>query len=740
MKDEARRLWRKTLKAWPLVVVLIATLLLVFAVPIFGRLPDTIGISSKPRVRQVLYPTFGNPAMVKRGTELTLEFDPREQHFGRRFMKADDFRVSASSTNDPYPVEQELPLRGAKVGYSTRWPEYTESQKVDRRIYLVTVLVPVSLPEDLYDLQVTAAVGLKRVTDYQPHSLSAVNQFKDHFSFCQLTDIHIFGPECDYAGVFYTERSGRPNGKDPKRQGAIYYKKVIDQINLMRPDFIVMTGDFMLGHSYFVKDQGEPWGLTTEYEYEMLWFYDETLRLNVPVFMLPGNHDAYAEGDMGAGEDWMRNWRKLYGPRYYSFDYGDYHFQMLDSQDWNADLRTLTDYQAVILPHKAKGQILSHGDRWKGGLTPERMAAIDETKFTGQLAWMRDDLKQHQNSKMRICALHQDPYRNDGSGTMWASQRAKPKTVDGLLKYAMGMAGDFGDGEGRLSAVKLMSQYRVALTISGHFHNDAVGYYPWADGAGLTVYANTTCTQPNASGPSRAYPGYRRIWIAGAALQSYNYQDPKWSYPWYAGTNVEGITDISSLKDPAIQWTLDTDDKSASGDIKITNTLNKPLPQAGAEMSLPYLSGGYYYVVKNGSLAQASDDTEESPKRRTMLVLTDVGPSEKKEVDVSKSSSPDTVPPAGSVVAVGGPATASLRVTLHLTAVDRGGSGVMAMQLSNNPDFNGASWQPYTAGVQWQLAEGGAGRRTVYARFRDYAMPSNVSKAVTATVTYTPPK
>ncbi len=67
--------------------------------------------------------------------------------------------------------------------------------------------------------------------------------------------------------------------------------------------------------------------------------------MDVPVFIVPGNHDGYARYNLWntqLEEDYMASWRDLFGPQYFSFDYGsDYHFTALNSMDWSAGDRNL---------------------------------------------------------------------------------------------------------------------------------------------------------------------------------------------------------------------------------------------------------------------------------------------------------------------------------------------------------------------------------------------------------------
>jgi hypothetical protein len=67
-------------------------------------------------------------------------------------------------------------------------------------------------------------------------------------------------------------------------------------------------------------------------------------------------------------------------------------------------------------------------------------------------------------------------------------------------------------------------------------------------------------------------------------------------------------------------------------------------------------------------------------------------------------------------------------VDLRLNGIDDN-SGISAMQLSEQSDFAGASWEPYTALRPWQPASGD-GAKTVYVRFRDSA--GNISAPTSA--------
>jgi 3',5'-cyclic AMP phosphodiesterase CpdA len=719
---------------------LTAVALMVPLWPVQASARAEIGIKDQYKITRLIYPTLGNPALAPRGTRVVIEYDPREQEFNRRFEQVAAFKAVITSTNDPFGVTVELPVEWFEVDYSRRWPEYARSDTEDRRIYLVTVAVPRSAPCDLFDLRVRSMDEAGVWTeDMQPHALQVIDGFKDTFSFCQLTDIHIWGPECYYPSCTYHERSQRPDGSDPNRKGAIYYRKAIDQINRMKPDFCVFTGDYMFGQAYFEQDQGKPWGVTTEYEYEMLWFYEETMRLEVPVFMAIGNHDGYNEGGSGAKEDWQENWRKLYGPLYYSFDYGDCHFLVLNSLDWSAEDRVLEPLSDIALvPTKYKGQFRERGDEWKEGFSLKRLEELKEGELAGQLAWIRNDLREHSEANMRIMALHHDPYRKDGFGDMWASY--VPDRTDFLhdVISATKAVLDMGDGKGRLALLALMRRYNVALEISGHQHDDyvAAGALRWKDGTGAVDFVNTTSTQFQSDAESEKYPGYRRIWIGDGKVLGYNYKEPKWSYPWYRGTRVGEETDLGKLTEPAITSSFEPEPgKPEEVTLTLSNHLDRPLPDAFAEFPMPYLSGGYYYVAGGGVIEGSYDEDGSNPEHRTYQVRMDVPPRGRTEVTLSRSVSPDLESPTGSITLDGGlPSTDRSTVGLNIQASDGGGSGVSEMIVSNSPGFIDAGWGPYESDLAWELAGGAAGPRTVFVKLRDGSMPPNESELLQADI------
>jgi hypothetical protein len=165
------------------------------------------------------------------------------------------------------------------------------------------------------------------------------------------------------------------------------------------------------------------------------------------------------------------------------------------------------------------------------------------------------------------------------------------------------------------------------------------------------------------------------------------------------------------------------------------------LEGAFMEFPMPHLSGGYYYIVTNGTFGEVFDN--DTTDHRTYGVTTDVSHApgaatpNTKMVTVSKSATPDTQAPLCTSFQIdGGAATTSeAHVTLINDAVDLGNSGLQHMKIWNDGESEAsAQWQRYGVSTGWELRHQ-AGVHTVNIRFRDGAMPGNVSDLYSATIT-----
>jgi Calcineurin-like phosphoesterase len=488
------------------------------------------------------------------------------------------------------------------------------------------------------------------------------------------------------------------------------------------------------------------------------WFYTETLKLDVPVFMVPGNHDGWARYDQSGAnleEDYLHSWRRLFGPQYFSFDYGpDSHFTAINSMDWTPAERSLHWALPMMLlgPHQWQGQVTGGGDPFETGWTKERENAVDENDFAGQLLWVKKDLEAHASAKTKTLLLHHDPWKTEGSGSMFEHMAVIPD----LLPWG-------GRGTGRLSLIKLARENNVALVLSGHDHSDAYGSVEWEDGSGEVKFANTTSTQfQDGDRQNRwEYPGYRFVRVKDGEVENCYYRlatdasgaPMHYSWPFYAGTSVGGPNDLEALVDPAIETAWSPRPGRAQNiACTITNRLtgfeitpggawSGDLERAVVEFPMPVLSGGHYYTVTNGTIVEVFDS--EAGDRRTYVVTTDVShatsedePSTK-TVKISKSATPDTEAPTCTTFQIedGAATTGEALVTLTNDAVDLGGSGLQDMKIWNDGESEAAAkWRRYDIRTSWELRHE-AGVRTVNVRFRDGAMPANESDLYTATIT-----
>jgi predicted phosphodiesterase len=533
-----------------------------------------------------------------------------------------------------------LEVEAVSRGPSARWPEVFGQAgfEVDH----ITVDVPANLPLDLYDLHVHCVspdVATEfRVEDMQPHALQVVSEFDDDLKIVQITDTHVYGPEIknglnlDYNSYELREpRPGTPKridlsfvgfpgfpmdlDKDGKtNEGAIYLQEELQAINLMDPDFVVFTGDAVFtqkNFSTYPKDTAL-WGnvngeLGTEYRFEYTWWYDELLALNVPVFCVPGNHDGQCwDGHVVAHDDGQEIWQDLFGPLYYSWDYGEMTFLAVNSMDWDkADIdgpepfvpentnpivwaivtglypEAAKDYDdrngflvnlnniliplKVIFPHKWHGQIRGGGDTWEWQAWPWGPDPGGDG-FTGQLAFIEGELAraEAEGKVLKGAFIHHDPLQPVGQ---------PPGCFDNAQQFGL-LDMPAGEGEGSQALMYLLRKYEAEFIASGHTHDDTITRIDWApygDDAGQVVSINTCGSEPPVDGKSllidrtsEDYGGFRLITVEGGDLASWGFPgadsdpDSKWSIPGWSGLQIGAgaVNDYTKYRSnrPVLQW------------------------------------------------------------------------------------------------------------------------------------------------------------------------------------------
>ncbi len=231
----------------------------------------------------------------------------------------------------------------------------------------LSCLVPPVPLHDLYDLRVTAD---GEIADITRNAVKVIPDFKEDYYFIHITDTHL------PTHMYYTEP-----GSENDRSEIIDLREVMADIDLINPEFVLLTGDFV--------NEGEledflNWRVFTRGQAILS-------RFPVPVYLTAGNHDIGGWDDTPppdgtARRDWWRffGWNRLDDPppgapwytQNYSFDYGPVHFVGMEAYD--------------------------NYDEWRQNIYGNR-------SFTaGQIQWLNDDLAAASGSLSQVLFYHYD--------------------------------------------------------------------------------------------------------------------------------------------------------------------------------------------------------------------------------------------------------------------------------------------------------------------------------------------
>ena len=456
-----------------------------------------------PHIRSLIWPTIGYPELANAGAPVEAEVSLPGSTIG----SLGTFTATLTPARTELAgLTYTMPASAYSLGTSLHWP--TGTMHGSARVWRVEFRLPPGAVSELYDLTVNAEVAGRAFADTQRHALSIVAPGRgEDFSFVSLADVHVH--EQNMSGFMYTQTNKgiAPDGRP------LFFERAIDQVNLLRPDFVVILGDCVLA-------QHAP----GEYLPEFKWFYSELARFQVPVFVLPGNHDSYING-----VDGKTVWEENLGPLFYSFDFGRAHFLAVDTNQWTSTDRIIME----------KLNLVSHPRKWQGQV----LGATDERKpktYVGQLAWINRDLAKHPDDQPTFMMMHHDPFRPNGKAISWRNER-----FAGV--YSLG-----GGGVGSTALKTLASRYTVDYVLTGHLHSDYVGSVQWANRRGSTAYVNQTMVYFDEGGEKDSYPGYRLWSVKGGAASGYTYLDDFHSTPLYDGSNLKGLTDLSKLHTQAL--------------------------------------------------------------------------------------------------------------------------------------------------------------------------------------------
>ncbi len=151
------------------------------------------------------------------------------------------------------------------------------------------------------------------------------------------------------------------------------FEDAIQKINLMQPEFVLSVGDLISGYTTDTASIALQWKEVN----------GMIAKLQMPFFYLPGNHDI-------TNKIMEKEWEKRYGNRYYSFNYKNTLFIILDSNDdddYNLT-RQQTDFVLKTLKDNEQVRwtfILMHHPIWTydtHGRFEEIETALKNRKYT----------------------------------------------------------------------------------------------------------------------------------------------------------------------------------------------------------------------------------------------------------------------------------------------------------------------------------------------------------------------
>lgn len=215
---------------------------------------------------------------------------------------------------------------------------------------------------------------------------------EDGFSFVFVTDMHVM----------------------PERNATKGFLQAIDTINKLAPDFVLTGGDNImdaLGQTYGRSDS-------------LYDLYKETIKkLTMPVYHTMGNHEVFGLYERSGIEPSHEEYgKKMYenrlNDRYYSFDFNNWHFVVLDGIGFTEDRR----YYGLV--------------------------------DSVQLEWLKKDLEQVGTEKPVAVSIH-IPLLSVGAQIMRGPNEAFEK--GSVITNAH-------------DVIEILEQYNVKMVLQGHLH------------------------------------------------------------------------------------------------------------------------------------------------------------------------------------------------------------------------------------------------------------------------------
>ena len=188
--------------------------------------------------------------------------------------------------------------------------------------WLLHTTIPNVAVYELYNLRVTASGGIDDTTRNAVH---VVPSRKTNYYFAHITDLHM------PTRIYWPEP-----GFDTDSLSVVDFRAVMDDLNLIRPEFVLITGDII--------NEGELENFAGQHWYG--WVQKVFSELEIPFYLTSGNHDigGWNSTPPPAGSS-RRNWWRYFGWSWldneqylwgkhtqdYSFTYGNTHFIGLEN-------------------------------------------------------------------------------------------------------------------------------------------------------------------------------------------------------------------------------------------------------------------------------------------------------------------------------------------------------------------------------------------------------------------------
>ncbi|MHA1332051.1 MAG: metallophosphoesterase family protein [Candidatus Hodarchaeales archaeon] len=195
----------------------------------------------------------------------------------------------------------------------------TASYDDNLKLWDLTVTIPDNLQYTLYDLKYSATINGHSRYREEPNSLSIIENFKTNYTFVIFSD-----PQHFRDGSYSEDRN--------LQSGEGNVSLIAQEIDLINPDFVLLLGDLV------------EWTDEIAYANAKKWY---TKYLDVPMFIIPGNHDGF----LGTGSNYEYGsgigvYQRYFGQRHFKFSYGTHYFVGGYSADREMNPDTITNPRA----------------------------------------------------------------------------------------------------------------------------------------------------------------------------------------------------------------------------------------------------------------------------------------------------------------------------------------------------------------------------------------------------------